>query len=68
MDKVIMNKLCVHDWVGDDDCQYCLVDELRQALFTAINAKEKAEIIASQAHQETYRKALLDLARTYSND
>lgn len=28
-------QLCKHDWVGDDDCQYCRVDELQAAITEA---------------------------------
>jgi hypothetical protein len=28
-------QLCKHDWVGDDACQYCRVDELKAAAIDA---------------------------------
>jgi hypothetical protein len=35
LDTRTSNALCVHDWVGDDECAYCEADQLRAALIVS---------------------------------
>lgn len=32
------HQLCKHDWVGDDDCPYCRLDEISAAAIEACSA------------------------------
>ena len=47
--------LCKHDWVGDDECQYCRVEELAEDLR---NARMENTVKYGTSHPEIYKDPL----------